>query len=177
MVCIWFGLFFTFRFTQLEFKLPNREHKIYLTTVLLYPLVETTIKWMIVRDVIPCLEKLGGRRGLPASKNPPTFRYSWFLLNRIEHFSWAVAVVIIFLPILIDIYNSLNLWQNLLVTLSFICFLGNLNEFLEYLIRLQLNLTTPKRFAAYYPDTIYDMMMNMIGGFTGFLICDNKKQP
>lgn len=156
MVCIWFGLFFTFRFTELESKLPYREHNIYLTTVLLYPLIETTVKWMIVKDVIP---------------------NSWFLLNRIEHFSWAVAVVIIFLPILIDIYNSLNLWHSLIITLGFICFLGNLNEFLEYLIRLQLNLTNTKRFAAYYPDTIYDMMMNIIGGFTGFLICHNTKQP
>lgn len=156
MVCIWFGLFFTFRFTHLESKLSYQEHNIYLTTVLLYPLLETAVKWMIVKDIIP---------------------NSWVLLNRIEHFSWAVAMVIIFLPILTDIYKNLNLWQNLIVTLGFICLLGNLNEFLEYLIRLQLNLTNTNRFAAYYPDTVYDMMMNIIGGFTGFLIWNHTKQP
>lgn len=155
MVCIWFSLFFTFRFTHLESKLSYQEHNIYLNTALLYPLLETLVKWMIVKDIIP---------------------NSWFLLNRIEHFSWAVAIVIIFLPILTDMYKSLTLWQNLIVTLGFICLVGNLNEFLEYLIRLQLNLTNTNRFAAYYPDTIYDMMMNITGGFTGFLIWNHTKQ-
>jgi len=65
MVGIWFSLFFIFRVSGLEAKLSAKEHQIYLFTVLLYPLVETCIKWMIVKDVIPG---------------------TWFWLNRLENF-------------------------------------------------------------------------------------------
>ena len=62
MVFIWFGLFFTFRFTNLESTLSAKEHQLYLSTVLVYPLVETWIKWMIEKNDLP---------------------YSWFWLNRL----------------------------------------------------------------------------------------------
>lgn len=154
MVCIWFVLFFTFRITKLESRLSVKEHRVYLITVLLYPVVETWVKWMMIENVIP---------------------NSWFWLNRVEHFCWAVAIVIIFLPLFTDVYKQLKWWYNLVFTISFICLLGNLNEFLEYFIRLNLNLTNDRQFAAYYWDTIYDMMMNIIGGLTGFLILNNTK--
>ena len=167
MVFIWFGLFFTFRFTQLESKLSAKEHKLYLITVLLYPLVETWIKWMIEKNVIP---------------------NSWSWLNRLEHFSWAVVMVIIFLPVFKEIYQSLKGWQNLIFVIGFICLIGNLNEFLEYFLRVPANLLTvgryigeiknPWPFAIYYCDTIYDMMMNIMGGFVGFLVLKwNTKLP
>ena len=53
MVFIWFGLFFTFRFTNLESTLSAKEHQLYLSTVLVYPLVETWIKWMIEKNALP----------------------------------------------------------------------------------------------------------------------------
>lgn len=149
IVGIWFGLFFIFRFTQLEAKLSNKERRIYLITVLLYPIVESWIKWMIEKNVIP---------------------YSWFWLNRLEHLCWAFAVVIIFLPIFTDIWKTLNWWQNLILLIGFTCFIGNLNEFLEYLLRSRSSSINYRIFAAYYWDTIYDMMMNIIGGFVGFIV-------
>ncbi len=149
LICIWFGLFFTFRFTQLESKLSAQEQNLYSITIFLYPLVETSLKWMIVNKVI---------------------HNSGFWLNRLEHFSGAIAVAIIFLPIYLDIWKNLKYWQNLIFVISFICLVGNLNEFLEYFIRLQSHLTDTERFAAYYWDTIYDMMMNVMGGFMGFVL-------
>ena len=53
MVFIWFGLFFTFRFTNLESTLSAKEHQLYLSTVLVYPLVETWIKWMVEKNALP----------------------------------------------------------------------------------------------------------------------------
>lgn len=147
MVGIWFGLFFIFRFTQLEAKLSEEEQRIYLTTVLLYPLIESWIKWMIIKNIIP---------------------YSWFWLNRLEHFSWALAVVILFLPLYRDVWNILNWWQNLIFVIGLICILGNLNEFLEYFLRSQSQ--NYRALAAYYWDTIYDMMINIVGGFVGFVV-------
>lgn len=157
MVFIWFGLFFTFRFTNLESTLSAKEHQLYLSTVLVYPLVETWIKWMVEKNALPD---------------------SWFWLNRLEHFCWAMALVIIFLPIFSDIWNRLSWWQNLLFVVSFACLLGNLNEFLEYFIRLLLNKKNQSQLAVYYWDTIYDMMMNIVGGFGGFVAMRlNTKLP
>lgn len=149
MLSIWFGIFFVFRKTSLEKQLSEKERQLYLNTIWIYPLVETSLKWMIEKNVIP---------------------YSWFWLNRLEHFSWAIAVGIIFLPAYADISKKLKWWQNLILVTSLVCLLGNLNEFLEYFVRVKANLTDDKHFAVYYWDTIYDMMMNMMGGFVGFLV-------
>lgn len=157
MVCIWFGLFFTFKMTQLESRLLAKEHNLYLNTVLLYPLAETWIKWGMVKH------------------NP---YLSNFWLNRLEHFCWSVAIVIIFLPVFTGVYKSLKWWQSLVFVISFICLVGNLNEFFEYFVRMQLNLTKSQQFAFYYWDTIYDMIMNLIGASIGFLILQwNNKLP
>lgn len=156
MVSIWFGLFFTFKIAKLESKLSKKERRIYLFTAWLYPLVETGIKWMMVKNVV---------------------LYSSSLLNRVEHLSWAVAVVIIFLPTYTDIWKSLKGWQNMIFVIGLTNMIGNLNEFFEYLIRVAANLTENRYFAAFYGDTIYDMMMNMIGGLVGFLVLRWNGKP
>jgi hypothetical protein len=150
MAIIWFSLFFIFRFTQLETKLSETQQTIYLTTILLYPLVESWIKWMIEKNIIP---------------------YSWFWLNRLEHFSWALAVVIIFLPLFKELLQTLNWWQYLIFVLGLISILGNCNEFLEYWLRASSSKTVNYRlWSFYYSDTIYDMMMNIMGGYAGFIL-------
>jgi len=149
MVCIWFGLFFCFRFTRLELKLSPKEHNLYLATVLLYPLGESLIKWMMIKDIIA---------------------FSWFLLNRLEHFSWAVAMVIIFLPTYTDAWKRWEWWQALIYVIGLIGIIGNLNEFMEYFMRVRTGLLDYKNFGLYYWDTIYDMIMNMLGSFVGFVV-------
>lgn len=146
---IWFAAFFTFRFSKLESKLPTNEHKLYLATVFIFPIIETFITWMIHKNIIP---------------------NSWFWLNRLEHFGSSIGVTILLLPIYINIWRSLKTWQNLVFILSLICLIGNLNEFFEYYLRVCCNLISDEKFIFYYEDTIYDMGVNLIGGLVGFSI-------
>ena len=95
--------------------------------------------------------------------------YSWFWLNRLEHFCSAIGVSIILLPIYVNIWHSLKWWQNLIFVLGLVCLIGNLNEFCEFFLRCFQPINDSK-FALYYSDTIYDMGVNLIGGFVGFLI-------
>jgi glycopeptide antibiotics resistance protein len=148
---IWFGLFFLFRLIKLETKLSASEHQIYLTTALLYPLLESWIKWMIEKNIIP---------------------YSWFWLNRLEHFAWATATVILFLPVFKNIWKASNWWQTLIFILGLVSLLGNINEFLEYYLRAKSSNISYRIFTIYYQDTIYDMIMNIIGGLIGFLLLE-----
>lgn len=155
MVGIFYLLFFLFRITGLEAQLTAHEHRIYLMAYLLYAPLETAVQWMGQRELLP--------------KDA-----SW--INRLEHFSWAAVLTLFFLPILAPIWKRLNLWQNLLFILSFVCLLGNLNEFLEFLTRIQHSTLDPVRFSAFYSDTIYDMMMNLFGGLLGFVILKSIEQ-
>jgi hypothetical protein len=146
---IWFAVFFIFRFSKLEAKLSSSAHNLYLVTVFLFPIVETWTTWMIQENIIP---------------------YSWFWLNRLEHFSSAVGVTIILLPIYINIWYHLKWWQNLIFILGLICLIGNLNEFFEFFLRVCCKHVKRSSLAVYYADTIYDMGANLVGGFVGFLI-------
>ncbi|MBW4664462.1 MAG: hypothetical protein KME01_09715 [Chroococcus sp. CMT-3BRIN-NPC107] len=147
--CIWFGIFFTFRFSKLENRLSSSEHKLYLTTAFVLPIIETWLTWMIQKDIIP---------------------YSWFWLNRLEHFFSAISVTIILLPAYITIWHKLKWWQNLVFILGLICLIGNLNEFFEFFLRVCCKPVKYSRFGVYYPNTIYDMGVNLIGGLVGFLL-------
>jgi hypothetical protein len=149
MVGTLFSFFFLFRLTRLEAGLPEGEHRIYLTTMLLYPLAETGVQWMQVRNLIPD---------------------SWTLVNRLEHFCWATALTLLFLPLIVQIWQRLEIWQSLLFIVGFVCLLGNLNEFLEYFSRIQSSPIDQAKFAWFYIDTIYDMMMNLLGSLVGFAL-------
>lgn len=147
--CIWFLVFFIFRFSKLEKNLSGREHKLYLITAFVFPIIETGLTWIIQKNIIP---------------------HSWFQLNRLEHFFSAVGVTILLLPIYINIWHRLKWWQSLIFVLGLICLVGNLNEFFEFSLRICCKPIKSSRFAVYYPDTIYDMGVNLIGGLVGFLV-------
>ncbi|WP_009633646.1 hypothetical protein [Synechocystis sp. PCC 7509] len=154
--CIWFAVFFIFRFSNLEKNLSSNEHRLYLTTAFVFPIIETWLTWMIQKDIIP---------------------YSWFWLNRLEHFFSALGVVIILLPIYINIWHKLKWWQSLIFVLGLICIIGNLNEFFEFFLRVCCKPIKHSKFAVYYPDTIYDMGVNLMGGLVGFLIIKLNVRP
>ena len=147
--CIWFAVFFAFRFSNLEQKLSSSEHRLYLATVFVFPIVETWLTWMIQKNIIP---------------------NSWFWLNRLEHFSSAVGISIILLPIYIDTWHRIKWWQSLVFILGSVCLIGNLNEFFEFFLRVCCQPINDEKFIVYYPDTIYDMGINLIGAYVGFLI-------
>jgi len=149
MVGALYGIFFVFRFTRLESTLSTREHQLYLTAILLYPPAETLVQWLATNKFIP---------------------RDFTLINRLEHFCWAMMLVLFFLPFISGVWQQLNRWQNLVFIVGFTCLLGNTNEFLEFVLRIQANPIDQARFAAFYSDTIYDMMMNLLGSIAGFAI-------
>lgn len=147
MVGALFAIFFTFRFTRLEETLLPAERRYYWLAIAVYPPAETTV----------LLVKLHNRIQLD---------FDW--INRLEHFCWAIALSLFFLPLLAGIWKRLNPWQNLIFIVGFVCLLGNLNEFLEYLLRIQPPVINQSLFAYFYSDTIFDMTMNLCGGLVSF---------
>lgn len=147
--CVWFGAFFIFRFSGLEAKLPNKEHRLYLMTMYIYPLIETSITWVIKKNIVP---------------------FSWNVLNRLEHFVTSVAVVIIFLPLFTHVWANMKWWQSLVFIIGLVCLVGNINEIFEYSLRACCRPYSDFKYATYYWDTIYDTVMNIVGGLIGFVI-------
>lgn len=75
---------FLFRFTRLESTLSTREHQLYLTAILLYPPAETLVQWLAINKFIP---------------------RDFTLINRLEHFCWAMMLVLFFYP-LFQVFGS-----------------------------------------------------------------------
>jgi hypothetical protein len=149
MVGTLFAIFFCFRLTRLETTLSDREHRFYLLAILLYPPAETTVQWLQIRGLMP---------------------HDFALTNRLEHFCWAIALTLFFLPLIAGIWKRLNRWQNLIFVAGFVCLLGNLNEFLEYLLRIKDAPVDYVLFSRYYSDTILDMTMNLLGSLVSFAL-------
>jgi len=55
-----------------------------------------------------------------------------------------------------------------MIVVGVICLFGNMVEFVEYGFRVLGHLDY--KYALYYPDTIYDMMSNVVGATLGFLV-------
>ncbi|MDX2212684.1 MAG: hypothetical protein SFY66_05280 [Oculatellaceae cyanobacterium bins.114] len=146
MVGTLFLIFWVFRCTGMEAKLSDRERRLYWLALLFYPPIETSVQWL-------------GRQGMIPND------FNW--VNRLEHGCWAAVLSILFLPIISDVWKRLTRWQSLLFVVGFVCLLGNLNEFFEFSTRVQPPIDEA-RFARFYSDTIYDMMMNLIGSVVGF---------
>jgi hypothetical protein len=113
---------------------------------ILYPIIETILKMVIFYDLIP---------------------YSYEILNRIEHFSWAFFFTILLFPVfkyfLKGINNKIVLF---IVIISFVCLIGTFNEIFEFLLRTMWNLYD----ATYYQDTILDTVINFAGTSIATLI-------
>jgi hypothetical protein len=149
MVGALFTIFFGFRWTRMERALSLVQWRSYLLAIFLYPIVETSVILLRINGKLP---------------------QDFDLINRGEHLCWAIALMFFFLPLIAGIWQSLNGWQNSLFILGFVCLLGNFNEFLEYLFRIQGGSIDYKLFASFYHDTILDMTMNLVGGALGFAI-------
>ncbi len=149
MVGTLFVIFFFFRFTRMEKILSLQEHRIYLLVVLLYPPAETAVQVLQINKLIPA-------------------DFTW--TNRLEHFCWAIALSFFFLPLIAGVWKRLNGWQNLIFIAGFVCLLGNINEFLEYVLRIQTDVIDQKLFAYFYTDTILDMFMNLLGSLVSFAL-------
>jgi hypothetical protein len=149
MVAALFIIFWLFRLTGIEKTLSDREQTIYLWTIFVYPLLEGAVLWIRIKGFMP-------------------IDFDW--VNRLEHFCWAIALTFFFLPLISRIWKRLCRWQNLLFVVGFVCLLGNLNEFLEFIVRIQKAPIDPVVFANFYTDTILDMTMNLCGSIVSFLL-------
>jgi hypothetical protein len=147
LLFVWFGIFSIIRVRKLDKKLNRNEKTLFFMTVFAYPLLESIIKFFIIRNIIP---------------------YSWNFLNRIEHFLSAIGIGILFYPIFKPTLDKLGRFESFLFLVFTIVFIGNLNEFFEYVLRIQMDLHY--KFSIYYWDTIYDMFINIIGAIFGSLI-------
>lgn len=148
LVLIWFGIVFFLRKNYVD-RLTGTQLQLFWAVVYLYPILELILKYMIVFDVIS---------------------YSWFWLNRLEHFVWVVAVEILLMPVFSHTLKKLNWKESLVFVVSVMVLIGNLNEFMEYILRAYLGVGSRDKFGLYYWDTIYDQVVNLTGAVVGFIL-------
>ncbi len=145
MLIVWIGLIVFFYKKALV--LPNGLKKLFQIVTFGYPLVASIIKFMIEKDVI---------------------KYSWFWLNRFEHFFWAFSMTIILLPLAHQFSKTIDKKWLLLVQGCIAITLGNLIEVIEFCLRSNL---TDTKFGLYYSDTMFDILMNFLGVIIAIVIC------
>ncbi|GGR04757.1 hypothetical protein [Deinococcus ruber] len=124
---------------------PLAVQRLWWSTLVLFPIWEFVIKWMVQHNVIA---------------------YSWWWLNRLEHFGWMASLLLVLLPIYQRLFR-LGWPAALLFVLGLGSSIGNLNEFWEFGLRLQAG--TAGR-GVLYLDTILDMLTNVPGALLAFLI-------
>lgn len=144
MLVVWIGLIVVFY--QKALLLPNGLKKLFQIVTFGYPLIASIIKFMIEKDVI---------------------KYSWFWLNRFEHFFWAFSMTIILLPLAHQFSKTIDKKWLLLVQGCIAITLGNIIEVIEFCLRSNL---TDTRFGLYYSDTMFDILMNFLGVIIAILI-------
>lgn len=158
VLSVWLSVGFYIKIKKLDEPLSGLEQKTFNYILLGYPFVETFLKFMIEKNVIP---------------------YSWFWLNRLEHIIFSMVIGILLLPFLKKTLSKLNMWEGLLYFVGIVVLIGNLNEFFEYGIRMFItNITNKTVLSAFYWDTIYDLAINVLGAVLGFIlvkIIENKK--
>ncbi len=152
MLIVWIGLVVLL---QKKAKLlPSALYKLFHIVTFAYPLMASVIKYMIENNVIA---------------------YSWFWLNRFEHFFWAFSMTIILLPLVYQ-YQKVIAKKWLLFVLGCVTItLGNVIEIIEFSLRQNL---TDTRLGLYYADTMLDILMNFTGVIValivGFLLFGKK---
>jgi hypothetical protein len=157
MLFVWVSMTVFIKMKRYNVELSLYERNAFEYTIYLYPLIETILKFMIVKDIIP---------------------YSWFILNRIEHFSWAFVMGILILPLLKNKLKTKDIVLQGLVFIGLVIIIGNINEFFEYFIRIFIIKPDDYyRISLYYSDTIIDLIVNVFGAIAGycFILFLNKK--
>lgn len=119
----------------------------YTALIYLYPTLETGIKTLLAIDLFP---------------------YSYYWLNRIEHFGWSVAITLLLFPIWVRVRPKISDLTLVCLIVGNITIVGNLNEFLEF--GLLINLAKTAQTSYYYVDSITDMATNLIGSMVGAYI-------
>ena len=148
---VWLGIsLFWSAFDRVKLLSPL-QNQLYMASLYFYPLLGSVIKFVIL--------------GLKSDS-------VYFWVNRFEHAIWALALTIILLPAwaMIDLKakSILGNFGLFIVILGVICLFGNMVEFVEFGLRLNWQLN--HKYALYYPDTIFDMISNIVGASVGFVL-------
>lgn len=145
MLAVWIGLIVIF-YKKAQ-ALPVGLKRLFQIVTFGYPLIASIIKFMIEKDVI---------------------KYSWFWLNRFEHFFWAFSMTVILLPLAYQFQKTIDRKWLLLVQGCIAITLGNVIEVIEFSLRRNLADT---RLGLYYSDTMFDILMNFLGVMIAILVC------
>jgi hypothetical protein len=154
LLIVWITAFAIAGIKGMHKNLNRKEYIYYMVVIILYPIFEAVIKYMLINDIIP---------------------YSWNWLNRIEHFIAAIAIETLFYPFLKPTLAKLNKSESFLFMVFTTSFIGVVNEFMEYGIRIHYHFTDSLKFSYYYWDTIYDLAINVFGAITGFFVIRRLK--
>lgn len=120
---------------------PSYEKKLFVAIAGSYLLIGSFLKGLLVHDIA-------------------TDEFIRILLNRVEHSYWAFATVMLLLPLTWKNRKNMFFLPSMLLLLGLVNLLGNSIEILEFALRSWWGLKEK----SYYSDTIYDLLMNNIGG-------------
>jgi hypothetical protein len=156
-LAVWLGISLFWSYTKQDQVFNQSESKVYLFSLFFYPILGTLIKVYIF-----------------LVKFPDTY----FWVNRLEHTLWAMALVILLLPFWKRLWIGLkglprfarndHIFALFIIVVGVICLFGNMVEFVEYAFRFLGHLQW--KYDKCYPDTIFDMMSNVVGASLGFAV-------
>ncbi len=154
---IWLLISLFWSYTKQVEILSRFEKQVYHFSLYFYPILGSIIKYYIFVDLFP---------------------NTYFWVNRFEHALWAMALVVLMLPFWKGLSVGLkglpryarndSTFALFIIIVGVICLFGNMVEFVEYALRFMGNMQW--KYDKYYPDTMFDMMSNVIGAIAGFLV-------
>lgn len=121
--------------------------------VLVYPPIEILIKANYVFDFVP---------------------YSWFWVNRFEHFLWAFLMCVLIYPALKNQLEKIPFYLRFIFISSVVVAIGSANEIFEGFIRSYMGINDLLRLSNYYTDTLIDMIVNIVGALLGTTAALNR---
>jgi len=152
LISAWFGFFFIYKIKKQDKNLNRKENLVFNIVVFTYPFIEIFLKYFLLNTSLHCYDTL----------------------NRYEHFLFAFCLQILLLPVLKPTFIKLSFLESMILSLCLITFIGNLNEIMEFIIRIKLDLLTNAfQEKVYYSDTILDIITNTLGGLVSFFIIIN----
>ncbi|ADV67232.1 hypothetical protein [Deinococcus maricopensis] len=126
-------------------RAPPGARRAWWVTLLVFPAWEFALKWLISRDVMA---------------------YSWWWLNRLEHWGWMTAVLVLLLPTYRGVLRG-SVGFALVFVLGLSALIGNANEMFEFAWRLRRGGVDV---SVLYRDTMQDLIVNVAGALTAFVI-------
>jgi hypothetical protein len=151
MMVLWFALHVAVRYAVKRgwmATLSGSALRVHIICVVTFPIIATTWKYSQLRYHLD-------DGGLP---------------NRVEHFTWAVAMVGQLLPLLAHWWTHRRRWEQVMISVALVSTIGNGVELMEYLAKVPKLQTHPLWANDVYRDTMADITTNVFGAMTAALI-------